>query len=214
MERVPAGRSSRSRRVSRSSARMLHGPDLGQVPRGAARQRSAVATRAPARAGRRSRRACASTSALRAHGARPSSRFAARSSAAALAADGPVQLPDPVREARPHLALHLVEHGRQPTLDLEADLLDQVGRGTSAPAGDDRSAGGVARRAPPCRRTPRPRRAPPGPTIAAPSSVPTRPSSSTPALAPVTRPYPASEPGLCPALELRVVSSRTRRRRT
>ena len=86
----------------------------------------------------------------------------------------PIQLPDPVREPRPHLALHLVEHRGQPALDLERGsprelgqerpgLLAAVGELPAALVEDLLAAEDAA--------TP----STAGPTIAAPSSVPTQP---------------------------------------
>ena len=39
-----------------------------------------------------------------------------------------MQFGDALGEPCPHLALHLVHHARQATLDLEADLVDQLGQ--------------------------------------------------------------------------------------
>ena len=103
---------------------MLHARTFGQGRRPAGRQRSGrrAATRwssaaIPSRS--------ASTSAARKRRSAASLR-AAPVERCGAGCRGALQLPDPFREANPHLALHLVEQVRQPTLDLEADLLDQV----------------------------------------------------------------------------------------
>ena len=123
MERVPAGRSSRSVIGRIVHARRPAGVDR---PGGDARFRWFRPGRDP----RHARAAPSSASSpIDGRQARPSLRAAcsaARSSAAALSVYGPVQLADPVREAGPHLALDLVEQRGEAAVRLEADLLDEL----------------------------------------------------------------------------------------